>query len=461
MNTANNMTTEIDNQEPQSVPTLVVGLGKTGLSCAVFLARRGVPVAVTDSRANPPGLNALRTESGMGAIALGGFDKNLFAWAQRVLVSPGVSVHEPLIAEAQARGAEVLGDVELFARVVKAPVLAITGSNGKSTVTTLLGEMIEDAGKHVLVGGNIGPPVLDLLSETPPDFYVLELSSFQLETTRSLNAAVAVVLNISADHMDRYKNVAAYAAAKRGVYGGDGVQVINRDDPVVSAMVEPGRKFVSFGLDAPNEGCFGRIHRDGECWLACGDEPLMAVQELRIVGEHNQANALAALAMGAALGLPMATMLDTLRRFSGLPHRTQWVAKIHDVNWYNDSKGTNIGATRSALQGLVGPLVLIAGGQGKGADFTELRNAIKGKVRALVLIGEDAQLIANAVSNVVPVVFADDMNAAVQEAHTLAQEGDSVLLSPACASFDMFAGFEARGEAFMSAVHGLGKGGTS
>lgn len=448
-----------DKQQLDPVPTLVVGLGETGLSCVRYLLDHGIPLAVTDSRENPPGLGRLPAECPELMIATGGFDEKLFAWAQRLVVSPGVSLQEPLIVRARARGVELMGDVEIFARLAQMPIVAITGSNGKSTVTTLLGEMIAGAGRQVLVGGNIGRPALELLAEPVPDFYVLELSSFQLETTRSLNAAVSVVLNVSADHMDRYKDVVTYATAKQVVYRGDGVQLINRDDPAAASMAEAGRKVVSFGLDMPDNNNFGRRLKDGQLWLAYGDEPLIAVRELRMVGEHNQANALAALALGKTIGLPMTPMLDTLRRFAGLPHRTQWVAKIDGVDWYNDSKGTNIGATCAALQGMNCPLVLIAGGQSKGADFADLRKAITDKVRAVVVMGEDASMISAEVGDLVSVVFAHDMADAVQQAKALVQSGDAVLLSPACASFDMFAGFEARGEAFMVEVRKLMHGG--
>lgn len=461
MNTAKQMTTGHTSSAPDQVPTLVVGLGATGLSCVRFLSQHNVPVAVTDSRRDPPGMRSLLSEFKNVRIAVGGFDENLFAWAKRLLVSPGVSLQEPMIKAAMERGVQVIGDVELFAQLVQAPVVAITGSNGKSTVTSLMGRLINDAGQHALVGGNIGRPVLELLDNPVPDYYVLELSSFQLESTYSLNPVVSVVLNLSADHMDRYADIAAYAAAKASIYRGDGVQIINRNDPAVLAMADPERRQVSFGLDAPDEDDFGRLNRDDQLWLVQGRKFLMPVEELRMAGEHNQANALAALAIGWVIGLPMPAMLQTLRQFSGLPHRTQWVAEVSQVNWYNDSKGTNVGATISAIRGLQEPLVLIAGGQGKGADFSPLREAIQKKVHSVVLIGEDAQLIAKALQGVTKIVFAHDMEDAVGKAAAMARPGDSVLLSPACASFDMYTGYEARGEAFISAVHGLAGGGQS
>ena len=459
------MVKEKHNDGLSAEPTLVVGLGKTGLSCVHFLVTNGVPVAVVDSRDNPPCLDDLRHEYKQIEYSVGGFDKNLFDWARRIVVSPGVSVTEPLIAAAVGRGVEVIGDVELFARLAEAPIIAITGSNGKSTVTTLLTEMVKSSGKDVLMGGNIGIPVLDLLQEPVPDFYVLELSSFQLETTYTLGAAVSVVLNVSPDHMDRYADFKAYADAKQRIYGLEGfdhgLMVVNRDDETVMNMIKPGRHFTSFGLDQASDSHFGRMMNEGEVWLSRGDHPLLAISELRMAGEHNQANALAALALGDAIGLPMVVMLNVLRSFRGLPHRTQWVAKINGVSWINDSKGTNVGATLSAIVGFENPVVLIAGGQGKGADFSVLRDVVEKNARAVVLFGEDATLIEQALGECVQILHASDIHDAVQKAHSVAQRGDVVLFSPACASFDMFKNFEARGEAYIEAVLDLQDGGAS
>ncbi len=436
----------------RDVANVIVGLGKTGLSCARYLAARGEAFAVIDSRDAPPGLEELRREFPQVPVFLGGFDAAVLARAQRLVVSPGVALAVPAIAAAVRDGAAVVGDIELFAREARAPVVAVTGANGKSTVTTLVGEMIRDAGLHAQLGGNLGTPALDLLAAEIPDFYVLELSSFQLETTYSLDAAAAVVLNISPDHMDRYHDVHDYAAAKQRIYRGTGTMVINGDDPLVAAMLEPGRKVVRFGLSVPVQGDFGLRQRDGEAYLAKGAEILLAAAELRIKGSHNIANALAALALGDALAIPMGSMLDTLRRFAGLPHRTQWVASRNGVNWYNDSKGTNVGATLAALQGMPGKVVLIAGGLGKGQDFTPLKAAVAAKARAVVLLGQDAAVIERAVAGAASVVRVKDMDEAVEQAANLAHAGDTVLLSPACASFDMFKGYDHRGEVFTAAV---------
>jgi UDP-N-acetylmuramoylalanine--D-glutamate ligase len=436
--------------------TLVVGLGQTGLACARFLAARGERFAVVDNRAHPPGLEEVRREFPQVSVWLGEFDDELFRHAARLLLSPGVAPQEAAVSTAVEAGIEVLGDIELFAREAKAPVLAITGSNGKSTVTALLGEMAKAAGKKVLVGGNIGTPALELLNQATPDLYVLELSSFQLEVTRSLNCRAAVVLNLSDDHLDRHLTMENYAAIKSGIYAGDGLMVINADDPLVAAMTQANREIVRFGLGEPvGENDFGLRQLDGADWLVRGNEALMAVSEMRMPGRHNQANALAALALGSAADLEMTAMLQTLREFPGLPHRCQWVAEIDGVNYYEDSKGTNVGATLAALAGMPGEkVVLIAGGQGKGQDFSLLHEAVAQRARTVVLIGEDAPLLQQALDGAAPIELAKDMKQAVKRAAKAAQPGDSVLLSPACASFDMFSNYVARGDAFVAAVKG-------
>lgn len=439
----------------QALRTLIVGLGVTGLACARFLARQGVEVAVTDSREHPPGLEALRRELPDVAAFLGGFDAGVFTRAERIVVSPGVAIESLPLAEARRRGVEIIGDIELFARQVRAPVIAVTGSNGKSTVTTLVGEMARAAAREVRVGGNLGTPALDLIRDEEPDLYVLELSSFQLETVQSLKCSAATVLNLSPDHLDRYASMQDYAAAKQHIYAGAAVQVVNRDDPAAAALASGDGACLSFGLDAPSGNAFGIVARaDGE-WLAYDGDALMPVAALRMPGRHNVANALAALALGEAAGLPRTAMLAVLAQFEGLAHRTQWVGQHAGVSWYNDSKATNIGAALAAVQGFEVPVVLIAGGQGKGADFTQFAEGLGDGVRALVLIGEAAAEIERAVAGRVPVVRAASMEQAVAVAAGLAQAGDAVLLSPACASFDMFGGYQERGERFMRAVQEL------
>ncbi|MCU0767033.1 MAG: UDP-N-acetylmuramoyl-L-alanine--D-glutamate ligase [Gammaproteobacteria bacterium] len=442
---------------PAAARVLVVGLGKTGTSVARFLVGRGVAVAVTDTRLAPPGLDALRRDLPDVALFLGGFDRTAFAAAELVVVSPGVSVQEPLIREARARGVPVVGDIELFAQEAAAPVAAITGSNGKSTTTTLLGEMARIAGRRVAVGGNLGEPALDLL-DAAVELYVLELSSFQLETVESLAPAVATVLNISADHMDRYPDLDAYAAAKARIFAHAGVAVVNRDDPRVTAM-PGGRWRRGFTLGEPQPGDFGIAARDGAPWICRGTEALMPVREIVIPGRHNLANALAALAMGDALGLPFPAMREALRCFRGLAHRTALVGEVRGVRFYDDSKGTNVGSTVAALEGFDdggdGRTVLIAGGDGKGQDFAPLGAVIARRARCVVLIGRDAPLIESVLDPATVRVHARDMADAVRLALEAARPGDRVLLSPACASFDMFRNYEHRGDVFADAVRRL------
>lgn len=435
--------------------TLIVGLGATGLSCVRHLALCGETPAVADSRAAPPGLGALRAEFPGIDPVLGAFDTEQFAKAGRVVLSPGVSPDEPAVRFARERGIPVLGDIELFAREVTVPVAAVTGSNGKSTVTCLVGDMARRDDLKVRVGGNLGPPALSLLQGDAPDLFVLELSSFQLETTESLDAAAATVLNVSADHMDRYRDLAHYAAAKRRIFRGSGVMVLNLDDPVVAEMADRNRERIGFTLAAPDGDDFGVIERAGEKWLARGSEPLVAQASLPLPGLHNVANCLAAIAMGEALNVSMGARLQALAEFRGLPHRCQLVAEAGGVRWYNDSKGTNVGATVAAIAGLGAdrPLVLIAGGVGKDADFAPLKSPVSRHVRQVVLFGRDAQHIENALEGSVPCIRARDLDEAVRAAKRTARRGDAVLFSPACASFDMFDNYEARGRAFISAVN--------
>lgn len=449
----------VENGTERRRKTLIIGLGKTGLSCARFLSSRGVPLAVTDSRENPPALEQLYDELPDAALFLGGFSAKAFNAAERLIVSPGVSLNEPLIQKAIGRGVSVLGDIELFSQVAKAPCVAITGSNGKSTVTSLLGEMAAEQNLRVKVGGNLGEPALDLLEEDV-DLYVLELSSFQLETTYSLQPAVATVLNLVPDHLDRYTDYRAYVEAKRKVYARAGTGVFNRDDGTVMAMRGPCENELFFTLAAPEKGEFGLRESQGEGWLARGDELLLPVADLLIQGRHNQANALAALALGTALEFSMDLMLGTLRRYRGLPHRTQFVRDRRGVRWYNDSKGTNPGACIAALQGLhsgrdESRIVLIAGGDGKGADFSVLAPVVSTTARAVILFGRDARKIEQALEPGVPVLHAENLANAVQLAAEQAVTGDKVLLSPACASFDMFRNYEHRGEMFIDLVRRL------
>ncbi len=373
-------------------------------------------------------------------------------------MSPGLSLRVPALVEAAARGVRLSGDVDLFARHAKAPIVAITGSNAKSTVTTLVGDMAKAAGKRVAVGGNLGTPALDLLADDV-ELYVVELSSFQLETCERLNAEVATCLNVSEDHMDRYDGMADYHLAKHRIFRGAKQVVVNRADALSRPLIADNVPCWTFGTNKPDFKAFGLIEEDGEKWLAFQFDKLMPARELKIRGAHNQSNALAALALGHAVGLPFEPMLQTLREFAGLAHRCQWVRERNGVNYYDDSKATNVGAALAAIEGLGadidGKLVLIAGGDGKGADFNDLRGPVAQHCRAVVLLGRDAELVSVAIGNAVPKVRVNTLEEAVEHAADLALPGDAVLLSPACASLDMFKNYEERGRLFAKAVEDL------
>jgi len=417
---------------------LVLGLGDTGLSMARWVERHGGTVRVADTRASPP-----RRKDFSGELHAGPFAASLLDGVDLVCISPGLSLEDEVVRRAVAKGTPVAGDVELFAWENKAPVLAITGTNGKSTVTALVGHLLRSAGVDCEVAGNISPPVLDaaLSRKKPPAAWVLELSSYQLEATWSLAPRAATMLNLSEDHFDRYAGLDDYGAAKARVFMGDGVQVLNRDDERSLAMALPGREVVTFGLDAPRGDDFGVA--GGK--LVRGERKILPLGELPIRGMHNVANALAACALVSAFPIP----LKGLRTFKGLPHRLELVAVRAGKEWYDDSKGTNVGATAAALRGLGKKVVLILGGEGKGQDFTPLREPVKQFAAHVLLIGRDAPLIAKAVGG----EFCASLEEAVNKAAKVSAQ--AVLLSPACASFDMFRDYKHRGEVFAAAVRSL------
>lgn len=436
---------------------LVVGLGRTGLSVVRFLAGKGIAVAVNDSRDIPPGLDEIKHDYPDVACFTGGFNDAAFSSADRLIVNPGLSVKEPVIQNAVKRGVEVIGDIEVFARFVDAPVIAITGSNGKTTVTTLLADMAGAAGINAGVGGNIGTPALDLLDKGY-QLYILELSSFQLETLTSLSPRAAVVLNITEDHMDRYSGIADYAQAKSVIYQQAQHAIVNADDARVMSMPVAGQ-VTEFSLAKPvSDNQFGICQHDNSQWLCHGRQLLLDTSELLIAGSHNHANALAALAIGYAAGFDLQAMLQALKEFKGLPHRTQFVAEINQVRFYNDSKATNVGASIAALNGfdnLQGRSVVILGGDCKKADFAPITPVIERCCRAVVLLGRDQAAIEKYLPGNMVIYKALSLKDAVAKALKLAQAGDRVLLSPACASFDMFSGFEDRGNQFIKAVREL------
>ncbi|OGT47212.1 MAG: hypothetical protein A3E83_02145 [Gammaproteobacteria bacterium RIFCSPHIGHO2_12_FULL_41_20] len=438
---------------------VVIGLGITGLSCVRYLCQRGYTVAVTDTRERPPHWDILKKDYPHVPISTGKLDDALLNQAVEIIISPGISLQEPAIARQIQKNKPVIGDIELFARSINVPVIAITGTNAKSTVTTLIGKMAQAAGKYAAVGGNLGIPVLDLVNQfQPPELFVLELSSFQLETTYSLSPLVATVLNVTPDHMDRYATFDDYIAAKQRIYRACQVAVCNQDDRQTICK-QPAQRQLYFTLQNPGPNTFGLLLQQREVYLAYESMPLLPVAELPVKGRHYYANALAALAVGYGAGLDFQPMLAVLRQFQGLPHRCQLVRERANISWFNDSKGTNVGATLAAIEGLGadlrGRLILIAGGVGKNADFQPLLPVIKKYVRAVVLIGEAAPILANTIGTSVATYHAQSLEEAVYKADQLAVAEDCVLLSPACASFDMFKNYEHRGTVFTSLVQEL------
>ncbi|MET0279587.1 MAG: UDP-N-acetylmuramoyl-L-alanine--D-glutamate ligase [Steroidobacteraceae bacterium] len=431
---------------------VVAGLGKTGQSVVRHLLARGWQVAVTDTRPEPPGLASLLKEAPGIQVVTGRLDPQLLQQADCVVASPGLPQDDPFFEAARARGLPVIGDIELFARSGARPVVGITGTNGKSTVTTMVARMAEQGGVTTRAGGNLAPPALELLEGGPAQLYVLELSSYQLESTYSLELAAATVLNVTPDHMDRYADMAAYAAAKARIFERCATAVINLDDPLVAAMPRRDQQTLSFSLLADSGADYCLVTHGSRDWLTHRGERLLAMDELRVVGSHNAANALAALALGDALGLARAPMLAALRDFPGLPHRAAFVADVAGVRYVNDSKGTNVGATLAAVAGFRGPLLVIAGGDGKGQDFSPLRGAFAGKVRRVLLIGRDAPQLEAALAGACDTERCASLEAAVIAASRHARTGDTVLLSPACASLDMFRDYAHRGVVFADAV---------
>ncbi len=438
--------------------TLVLGMGSTGVSCARFLAGAGARAIFADTRPLPPGLAAIRAAMPGAEILPGGPPAMVPAGVDRIIVSPGVDLHLPVLAEARRRAIPVLSDIDLFVAEATAPVTAITGSNGKSTVTSMVGDMLAGAGVRAGVGGNLGTPALELLA---PDVrhYVLELSSFQLERSAPVPTASAVVLNITPDHLDIHGDMAAYTAAKARIYARCGLAVVNRDLPDLAALVPAGTPTVGFGLGTPAADDFGLVERGDGAWLARGREPLMPVAELKVTGRHNVSNALAALALGTAVaGVRLHDLLPGLRGYRPLPHRMALVARRDGVAWIDDSKATNVGAAVTSIGSVDGPLVLIAGGDGKGASFGSVAAALRGRECAAVLLGRDRELLAAELAKVCPVYRVADMPAAVSQAAALARPGWTVLLAPACSSLDMFRDYAARGAAFSAAVAALDGG---
>ena len=438
---------------------VVAGLGISGVSAVNFLHEKGYRVAVTDSRAVPPGHDQIPADV---QTSFGQFDQDLLLSAEEIIISPGLDPKLPEIQAAIAKGIPVISEIQVLRRATDKPIVAITGSNAKSTVTTLIGLMAENAGKKVAVGGNLGRPALDLTKDDP-ELYILELSSFQLETTSNLNAEVAVVLNLSEDHLDRHGDMMGYHTAKHRIFQGVKKVVHNRDDSLTRPLVPDATPMQSFGLNAPDMNQYGVLREtDGTMWLARGRERLLKSSDMYMQGTHNVANALACLALGEAIDLPLESMLETLKTFKGLEHRCEFVKDVNGVRYYNDSKGTNIGATLAALDGLGAAIevqqakvAIILGGQGKGQDFTALRESLSKFAKVAVLIGEDRPVIEKAIEGTTTLLHAESLAEAVALCQKNTQPNDVVLLSPACASFDMFSGYPQRGHQFVALVNEL------
>ena len=426
----------------QGKKVVIIGLGLTGLSCVDFFVSRGVTPRVMDTRVVPPGLEKLPKDVERW---LGSLNDDWLQSADLIVASPGMALAHPSLMDAADAGVEIVGDIELFCREAQAPIVAITGSNGKSTVTTLVGEMANAAGWQVGVGGNIGLPALMLLNQ-PAQLYVLELSSFQLETTYSLHAAAATILNVTEDHMDRYPlGMQQYRAAKLRIYENARICVVNADDAMTMPVRGADVRCVSFGADV---GDYHLNHQQGSTWLRVKGEKVLNTAEMHLTGQHNYTNALAALALADAVGLPRATSLKALTTFAGLPHRFQRVHEHNGVRWINDSKATNVGSTEAALKGLQvkGTLHLLLGGDGKSADFSSLAPYLQGERVRIWCFGRDGAALAELRPEIA--VQTETLAEAVQQIKPRLQPGDMVLLSPACASLDQFKNFEQRGDLF-------------
>lgn len=436
-------------------PNLVFGLGATGMSVARYLKRKNIAARFVDTRESPPGLDELGEIDPHADIVLGKAPDNLVKNTARIIVSPGVSDTEPLLVAARKAGIEVVSDIELFVHEAVAPLIAVTGSNGKSTVTTLLSLMCDATGINGIAGANLGEPALDLLEKDTPDFYILELSSFQLQRTATLPLKVAVLLNISPDHLDWHASEVEYRKAKYRIFREAECTVFSRDDAEAPKHIASGAARISFGLDEPGEDQFGIRNEDGVEFLARGEQLLLSTSDVAMVGAHNRANALAALAAGELMGIKLPAMLQVLHEFPGLPHRMQYIACINGADFINDSKATNVGAAVASVESVPGLVVLIAGGQGKGGDFDAFARNVCSKLRSAVLFGEDAAVIEEAFAGLTPTARVAGLHDAVKSAAEMAEAGDTVLLAPACASFDQYPDFAARGDDFRDAVMDL------
>lgn len=434
---------------------LVYGLGATGLSIARYLQRNDINAIFYDSREEAPGLDELRSLDADAEVVLGDATRGLLGKVNRVIVSPGIPDDDALLVKARKKKIEIVSDIELFLDELSAPLAVVTGSNGKSTVATLLSLMSDAAGVRALAGANLGNPALDLMVEETPDTYILELSSFQLHRLPDLPADVAGMLNVSPDHLDWHTSEEEYRAAKYRIFREAKAAVFNREDADAADHIPENVPQLSFGLDEPGDGQYGIRQEAGVEFLARGEQLLLSVDDVALVGRHNWANALAALAMGQLMGIELPPMLQVLNEFPGLPHRMQFIDTIGGTRFINDSKATNVAAAIASIESVDGFVVLIAGGEGKGGDFDLLARSVHMRLRSAVLIGEDGPIIGKALHDLAPVHTASSMLDAVNCAAGLAESGDTVLLAPACASFDQYRNFRERGKAFCEAVEAL------
>jgi len=453
---------------------LIVGCGVSGISCANFLSRNDIKFSIIDSRTNIKNISNINQRY---TIKFGDFQENDFSTADIIIVSPGVSIKHPFIQKAIAEGKEVFGDVDLFCRLVDAPIIAITGSNGKSTVTTLVGDILNASNINAKVGGNIGVPCLDLLSldllsldllgqdhfdsdhsyEAKVDCYVLELSSFQLETTSHLKAYASVILNLSEDHMDRYDSFLDYCNAKQRILNDSKYTIINLDDKLASKLSHA-EDSITFSLSTKADFTLGL--KSGKEWIFHNEKPFLDISKLRIVGQHNKSNILAAISLCSVFDIALDKTAQAINTFSGLEHRSQLISNYKNVQWINDSKATNVGATRAALNGFSNrPLYLILGGQSKGQDFNELLPVLTNNIKQIFIYGEDSDLIANSIKEKtkISIQCLPTLKESINEISKLVIDDDVVLFSPACASFDQFDNYMHRGQSFVQYVNEVAK----
>ncbi|MEE9185422.1 MAG: UDP-N-acetylmuramoyl-L-alanine--D-glutamate ligase [Candidatus Binatia bacterium] len=436
---------------------MVIGLARTGSEAARFLVRQGAEVLVSDSRGEQELRGEIESLAGHPLrFLLGGEEVGWVEGLDVLIPSPGVPSQNPLLRQACGKGIEIISEIELAYRFVRFPLVAITGTNGKSTTTSLVGEIFREAGISAFVGGNIGTPLIGFVSG-PWDWGVVEVSSFQLEWVEQFRPRIAALLNLTEDHLDRYPDFASYCEAKGRIFdaqGDEDVAILNRDDPLVWSLQERARaRVVSFGWAEVDQGVFAS--KDEIIWRDKGDEERFPITRVRIQGVHNVENLMAAVAVAKSIPVPREAIQRAIEEFPGMEHRLEFVREKDAVRYYNDSKGTNAGAVAKSLASFSDPIILIAGGIHKGGDYRILKNEVRSKVKTLILFGAAKGIIQQALGHLADTVVVESLEAAVQEAQKYALAGDVVLLSPACSSFDMFRDYEERGRVFKTLVQSL------